>query len=455
MCYGNRGYDILGFIVRMKFYNREKELETLRKIQRLSCSESQMTVVTGRRRIGKTQLLLKACEGQVTLYFFVSRKSETLLCRDFTEEVREKLKMPVGEFNSFGKLFEALLLLSENVCFNLIVDEFQEFLRINPSVYGDMQKYWDLHHKRGKMNLLVSGSVNSLMHKLFENSKEPLFGRAGCIIRLKAFGVKTLKEILADHNPSYSNDDLLALFSITGGVAWYVELLMKYGCFSVRQMLDAVFDENSLFLQEGKNVLVEEFGKEYAVYFSILECVARGLCTRGEIESYLGNIETGGYLARLERDYEILRVRQPLFSKPNSKQVRYYISDNFLCFWFRFVYKYQRYIESGSLPLLREIAGRDYPVFSGLMLERYFHLLFSERQCYTAIGGFWDRSGENEIDLIAVNEVEKRIDICEVKRQADNISLPVLTEKSKAFFAKNTQLKGFETSYVGLSLDDM
>lgn len=439
----------------MKFYNRDKELKLLSEVERMSNEESQMTVVTGRRRIGKTQLLLKVCEGQPTLYFFVSRKSEALLCKDFTEEVREKMGIMMGDFLSFGKLFESLMLISQERHFNLIIDEFQEFLKVNPSVFSDMQRSWDLHHKKGKINLLISGSVNSLMHKIFENSKEPLFGRAGRIMRLKPFGVNVLKEILSDHYPDYAKDDLLALYSITGGVAWYVELLMKNGCFTKEKMLNAIFEEDSLFLQEGKNVLIEEFGKEYTIYFSILECIARGLCARGEIESYLGNVETGGYLVKLERDYGIIKINQPIFSKPNTKQTRYCIQDNFLYFWFRFVYKYQRFIESGSFALLKGVAERDFPVFSGKILERYFHQLFKEKQIYTAIGGFWDRSGENEIDLIAVNEIDEVIDFCEIKRQSDNIVLNDLIEKSGAFFAKNPSLKHYKTNYVALSLKDM
>lgn len=439
----------------MKFYNRDKELKILSEVERMSRVESQMTVVTGRRRIGKTQLLLKACENQTTLYFFVSRKSEALLCKDFTEEVREKMGIIMGDFTSFGKLFESLMLISKERHFNLIIDEFQEFLRVNPSVYGDMQRSWDLYHKTGKVNLLISGSVNSLMYKIFENSKEPLFGRAGRIMRLKPFGVNVLKEILSDHYPDYSKDDLLALYSISGGVAWYVELLMKNGCYTKEKMLDAVFEEDSLFLQEGRNVLVEEFGKEYTLYFSILECIARGLCSRGEMESYLGNVEIGGYLVKLDRDYGIVKINQPIFSKPNSKQTRYCIQDNFLFFWFRFIYKYQRYIESGSINLLKDVAKRDFPVFSGKTLERYFHQLFMEKQIYTSIGGFWDRSGENEIDLIAVNEMDEVIDFCEIKRQSDNIILNDLIVKSGAFFAKNPSMKHYKTNYLALSLEDM
>ena len=92
--------------------------------------------------------------------------------------------------------------------------------------------------------------------------------------------------------------------------------------------------------------------------------------TRGEIENRLGKAEIGGYLAKLEKYYSLISKKRPIFSKENSKQVRYCIADNFLTFWFRFIYRYQGYIESGALKLVENIIRRDYDVFSGSMLER-------------------------------------------------------------------------------------
>lgn len=123
-----------------------------------------MTVLVGRRRIGKTQLLLKATEDTPTLYFFIIKKAESLLCRDFIEEAEMKLKFPIGNYQSIGKLFQHLIILSQERPFNLIIDEFQEIDKINPSVFGEIQKIWDLNRLNSQMNLLKSDSVYSLMH---------------------------------------------------------------------------------------------------------------------------------------------------------------------------------------------------------------------------------------------------------------------------------------------------
>lgn len=439
----------------MKFYNREYELKILRQIESLSHEEAQMTVMVGRRRIGKTQLLLKATEESPTLYFFITRKAESLLCQDFIEEVQTKLNIPVGDYTSIGKLFQHLMLLSKKYPFNLIIDEFQEIDRINPSVFGEIQKIWDLNRGESRMNLLISGSIYSLMHKIFENNKEPLFSRAGRIIRLRPFKVSVLKQILSDFHPDYTPDDLLALYTFTGGVAWYVELLMKNKAFTRSKMIKFITEENSLFLNEGKNILIEEFGKEYTIYFSILECIAWGLTTRGDIETALNGMELGGYLSRLEKDFSVIAQRRPIFARPSSKQVKYIIEDNFLSFWFRFIYKYQNYIEAGSFEYLRKIVERDYPTFSGLMLERYFKEKYRESGEYTSIGGFWDRKGENEIDLIAANELEHTVEIAEIKRNAERINWGLLKQKANYFLSNCQELKGYEVTYKGFSLENM
>lgn len=439
----------------MKFYDRENEMHMLHEIESATHEGSRMTVLVGRRRIGKTKLLIRASEGKPAVYFFVSRKSESILCSQFVEEAERELGMPIGAYHRLADLLEHLMRLSQSMPFTLIIDEFQELLNIDASIIGDIQRVWDLNKDRSRINLLLSGSVYSMMHRIFEDNKEPLFSRASNIIHIHAFRTDVLKEILRDHNAHYTNEDLLALYSFTGGVAWYVELLMDARAFTYKKMVDAIFRENSLFINEGKNLLIEEFGKDYSVYFSILECIARGVNTRGEITAAVGLNEIGGYLSKLENSYSIIRQMRPIFSKASSKTVRYYIADNFLTFWFRFFHKYMGYIESGSIELLKQTFLCDYPTFSGTMLERYFRQKASESGRYTHIGNFWDRKGEHEIDLILANELDKTVKVGEVKRQAKNISPTLLQGKADYFLTLHPQLQSYRMELFQLDLQDM
>jgi uncharacterized protein len=440
--------------ISMKFYNREKELDFLKSVKERSTSSAQMTVVVGRRRIGKTTLLKKAVENEDTsLYLFVTRKSETLICEEFKEEIERKLHVKLfGSFSRFKELFQYLMDLSATRNFSLIIDEFQEFNKVNPSVFSEMQNIWDNYKDQSKINLILCGSIYSLMKKIFENSKEPLFARATERIYLKPFPVDSLKEILADNYPEFKPEDLLAFYVFTGGVAKYVELLINKKSFTLNKMLDEVFRENSLFIDEGRNALIEEFGKDYATYFSILSLIASSKTSRSEIESIL-EISIGGYLERLENDFNIIRKVRPMFSKPGGRSIKYEIVDNFLNFWFRFIYKYQSAVEIGNFTYLRSIVERDYPAYSGKILERYFTEKLVSLQKYSSIGTWWEKGNQNEIDIIAVDELNGTVLFAEVKKKKENISIPVLKEKTTKLL--QSRLKDYSAEYAALSMENM
>ena len=439
----------------MRFFDREKEIKRLHEIAEISKKSAQFTVVTGRRRIGKTQLLLKATEGEPTLYFFVSRKAEPFLCQDFQQEIADKLNIPVlGDVTSFGKLFQFLIQVSFERSFHLIIDEFQEFLNINPSIYSDIQHFWDLNKEKSRMNLIVCGSVFSLMHKIFKDYKAPLFGRATAFMQVSPFKVAVLKEILGEMHPNYQSEDLLALFTFTGGVAKYVQLLADNRALKFNKMLDFMIREDSPFITDGKNMLIDKFGKDYTIYFTILSSIARGDNTRGQIEACTGK-EIGGYLTRLEQDYGLICKNIPIFSRSETKNVRYVLNDNYLMFWFRFVYKYAYMIEIGQYDELKRVIMRDYATFSGKMLERYFREKSIETGGITQIGSYWDKTGENEIDMITVNEMDKTAQIVEIKRNKNHIRYNLLKEKAQNMMNKKHSLKGYQIEYKGFSMDDM
>ena len=438
----------------MRFYDREKEQQVLGEVLHRSKSEAKMTVLMGRRRIGKTELSLR-CGDETVLYFFVGKKAETLLCQDYVREIREKLNVPIlGTPNTFSEVFRFVLQLSESRPFTLVIDEFQNFLRINPAIFSDIQRDWDLHKRSSHLNLIISGSVFTLMTKIFEDKEEPLFGRADEKMVLEPFTTDVLKQILKDFNPEYPPEDLLALYSITGGVPWYVTLLLDKGKANRDAMLAALTEENSPFINEGKIILIEEFGTDYVTYFSILTCIASGMKTRSEIENELGNNNIGPYLVKLEDYYKVITKSLPIFAKENSKKVRYQLNDCFLIFWFRFFYKYQALVENKALKSLGEIIERDYSSVSGLMMERYFMKKFREEGRYI-IGKWWDRKGENEIDLIVVDPIGKEAWIYELKKKGYRYKENEFREKVDKVTEQTPELRKMTIHIGSLSLEDM
>ena len=439
----------------MRVYDREEEIAFLRETREQAEKVARFTVVTGRRRIGKTTLVREAYNDKPFVYFFVARKAEADLCEVYLEEINEKLGIPtLGSSRKFSDIFRYLMQLSVTQSFTLVIDEFQDFFRVNKAVFSEMQNIWDEFEKRSHINLIVCGSIYSLMQKIFKDKKEPLYGRNTGELKLKPFRPSVLKQIMADAKPDYSKEDLLALFTFTGGVAKYVNQLVDAGATDKDAMILHIISPNSTFLNEGKNNLIEEFGKDYGTYFSILSCIARGKNTRSEIEDVIGK-EVGGYLTNLENEYELIGKRQPLFEQSANKNVRYELDDVFYSFWFRFIFKYSYIIEIENYGKLREIVERDYTTFSGLMLERWFHRVAMESGDYTRLGRWWDRKGENEIDMIGEDELEDKAVFYEIKRQKSDISIGLLKKKAEVMLMATHEFKGYEIAYEGLSMEEM
>ncbi|MDD4419823.1 MAG: ATP-binding protein [Bacteroides graminisolvens] len=439
----------------MKFYNRTSEIAELQRIKEMAYNDhSKLTVITGRRRIGKTSLILNALKDDVIVYLFVSRKSEADLCSSFCIEIERQLSVFVPKMDSFTEVFRFLLEQGKNQKFTLVIDEFQEFININESVYSDIQNYWDQYRTSTNINFIVSGSIYSLMTKIFQDKKEPLFGRADAMIKLTPFTTTVLKEILSDYKPDYTNDELLALYTYTGGVPKYVELLVDNKALTISKMIKYICQSDSPFIDEGRNLLIQEFGKKYGNYFSILDAISSGMNTQSQIEAFMGEKSIGGQLNKLETVYEVIKKQRPLFAKEGSQTVRYEVSDNFLRFWFRYIERNRTLIELGNYEGLSRLINEDYPTYSGKTLELYFKQKMQESFEYRAIGSFWEPKGsQNEVDIVAISLDNKKAFVAEVKRQKKNFKPQLLETKIEVL--KTKILNKYAIDWTCLDITDM
>ena len=400
----------------MRFFNRKKESEKLLSLQQQSLQDcSRMTVLIGRRRIGKTMLIRHTFTPDDMLYLFVARKSEAELVNSFTIQIREKGWYIPDGMTQFSQLFKHLLELGKNQPFTLAIDEFQEFDNINPSVFSDMQNLWDSYKEHTHINLVVSGSAYRLMQKIFMDKDEPLFNRADAIIRLQPFTIDVLKHILSEYHPQYSNDDLLALYAITGGVPKYVAW------------------------QE----------------------IANGSTTQAQIETKLGGISIGGYLKQLEQTYTLIRRIRPILSKPQSKAVQFVLCDPFLRFWFRHVEKYRSLVELQNFDGLLQLAQANYTSYSGMVLEDYFRQQMAQTGQWREIGCWWQakaieyhgRQIDAEVDIVALSLTGHKALAVEVKRQRSEYDHELFMAKVQ--YLKQKDLHSYTISTQLLTLEDM
>ena len=443
----------LKYTLLMKFYDREKELQILRRNWEKSEQKSFFTVMMGRRRIGKTALLLRTQKEQRMLYLYVSKDNEHVLVEKFQRMAAEALGLQIyGRMESFAQFFETLMQYGRDNHFTLVLDEFQNLLKVNPAIPSHIQDIWDRYHTSTHVNLIACGSIFSMMHKIFDNDDEPLYGRKDCEIRLRPFRIAVIKEILRDYNPDYTSEDLLCLYMLTGGVAKYIGQLMDAGATTKDQMLEWVTATGSPFLSEGIELIMAEFGRDYSNYLSILQLIAGGMTVQNQIDNIIGK-NTGTYLKNLHEDYNYINRLLPMFSKSGNRNIRWTMDDCFFRFWFRFILPNQNIIEMERNDLLLEIVQRDYCDYTGLVLEQYFRQRIAEEERVTAVGNYWDRQGSNEMDLIALDDIDRTALVAEVKRNPERYKEHVLKEKFETIRREFAKYK--EVKLIGLSMKDM
>jgi hypothetical protein len=397
----------------IKFYDREKELDFLEDVYKKIKTKSIMLVLYGRRRVGKTELIKKFSEGKKFLYIFIEPKPE----RELLNELEERSKDVLGvkpKFEDWDEFFTFIFRELEDGV--LVFDEFQNLLKVNPLIFSKIQKLWDEHQSSSRVLFIVVGSYVGLMKKIFTDRKEPLFGRADFLFNLKPFTFFQTCKFLG--RPI---EECIQLYAIFGGIPKYLLYSFLYKEKPLRLAENLFVEEPAPLRDEGKHILVMEFGSEHKGYFSILEAIAAGKATQKEIVDRTGlNKDTvGKYLYELINIYGIIKRDYPLLKKKSPRFSRYFLMDNFYRFWFRFIYKNLSILESDPDGLI-EIMREQMPTYIGVAYEDVARELLVEHSRseklpfkFSEIGKWWHR--EEEIDLVALNEKNKEIAFFEVK----------------------------------------
>jgi len=426
-----------------KFYDRQEELSILNKLT--SSGGFKFIVIYGRRRIGKTRLVQEFLTGKEYTYVFVPKDKTMDL---FLDELSQSEKIP--KFTSVQDLLRYLFDTKKYVFF----DEFQNFYYMEKSIYSDFQKLIDEYkHNAKNVSVLVSGSSFSMMKKILGDYSYPLYGRADIMMKLPPLDISTVMQMLFDIGIK-DISEMIKFYAVFGGVPKYYEYIDRFKTLDFENAMNVMFfDERMPFLKdEGKAVLISEFGGEYKIYFSILEAIASGKTTVGEIANiFEGKSGTASrHLDTLRNEYELVRRETPITEDPRKSRLGIYrLNDNFLKFWFAFIKSYESYYEQGRVDEIKRIFSENYGAFVGGVFED-ISKDFCVKKNYTGslpfrfekIGRWWGKfPGEDgkkaiEIDLVALNETSKESLFIECKWQELKSSeaqkiLDILKTKSK------------------------
>ncbi|QDA31772.1 ATP-binding protein [Thermococcus indicus] len=349
-------------------------------------------------------------EGVDYLDFFIPVKSEKLILEDFSRELRAKLRYS-PRFETFSEMFEYLEVADVEAVF---FDEFQNVLRVNPAIAFDLQRFIDRNRDKPLL-IILSGSYLGMMRKLLTSRKAPLYGRSTLFIELQPLRPRWVFEMLKDLGITEPVQQV-EFYGIFGGIPKYYELLEVFEAGNPPDLIVDAVRYSTLLTAEGEGLLIDEFGKAYRTYFSILDAIASGKNRLVEIANAVG-MKPGSitkYLEALEDYYGIITRERPLLG---GRRSRYVISDYFLNFWFSLIEPNRRQVEAGDFNAFRRNLEGKFPEFFGRVFERVvldlLHDLNGELITFDSIGPHWGRN--YEIDLVAINREENIATFIETK----------------------------------------
>ena len=424
-----------------QFIDRERELQHLNSAY--GSSRSEFIVVFGRRRIGKTELLRQFIKDKYAVYFLADERGDAANLSEFRTLIAGGTGNEIlgqSTLDWLDTLKEAAKTEQRLV---IVIDEYPSLITSNKAIPSIFQKAWDLYLKDSNIMLVLCGSSISMMERHVLGSKSPLYGRRTGQIKVEPLMFKHTGAFF----PEFKVEELVRIYAITDGVPYYLkEARHRINKISQLEMLYSI---ESLLLEEAEVLLKYEF-REPAKYFSILMAIAFGNTKFGDIVNYTGLSSSivSQYLSNLSV-LNIVEARYPVTEKaPKSRNARYYITDNYFTFWFRFVYPNKSLIYGDfKIPKF----SPDFNRYVGMVFEKIAaEFLWQARPVeFTKIGRWWHK--EEEIDLVALNDASKEVLFieCKWKTLSEADSLRNLGKlKKKADFVKWN--KGERVEYYGL-----
>lgn len=415
----------------MKFIGRKREMK---KLESEYSRDSSFVVIYGRRRVGKTTLIKEFLKDKTAFYFLVTEEIESQSMKRLTGVVARTTKnrlLQNATFTDWLDLFQVIADYEPEKKKVFVIDEFPYLVKTNSAFPSILQNAWDEVLKDKNVMLILSGSLIGMMQKHALSYDSPLYGRRTSQMRLAPL---SFTDIYAVQSLSFTES--VEQYAVTGGVPKYLEFF-EDGRELTKQIKDAVLSKNG-FLYEEPFFLLKSESMTAVNYFSIIKAIADGNHKIGKIAGVLG-IESSKltpYLSTLS-DLGFVEKRTPVTEKnpEKSRKGLYFIADNFIRFWFKYVYPYKGELELDNMQIVLDEMQKDFETkFVAFAYEDICKNLFVDLCKQGAIdfipsriGAYWlnDYTGDTEIDVMAVDNQNKRIFAGECKYHAKPVDAPV------------------------------
>lgn len=402
-------------MVIMRFIGRKNELHTLNTEYNRNSS---FVVIYGRRRVGKTTLIKEFLKNKTAFYYLATEELESQSMKRLANVIARTTKntlLQKIEFTDWLDLFQLIADYKPEEKKVLVIDEFLYLVRTNSAFPSILQNAWDEFLKDSNVMLILSGSLISMMQKHALSYDSPLYGRRTAQMRLTPLPFTSIYE-----TQNLPFEQAVEQFALTGGVPKYLEFF-EDGRPLEEQLKDAVFSKNG-FLYEEPNFLLKSEFLTAVNYFSIIKTIADGNHKLGKIASALGQESSSltPYLSTLS-DFSFIEKRTPITEKnpENSRKGLYFIADNFLRFWFCYVYPYKGELELDNMQIVLDEIHKDFKEkFVAFAYEDICKDIFAKLCSNNAIsfvpsriGSYWlnDYDGDTEINVMSVDHQNKQV----------------------------------------------
>lgn len=417
-------------MVEKEFFDRKNELKILQE-KYAELSPSNMLVLYGRRRVGKTELVkrfLKNIKNNFYFYVEVTQKSEILnyLSKSVEEQLGEKIV-----FKDFYEFLNYIGDKADKEPFVLVIDEFQRFLDIAPEYISSLQNVWDSKLKHKKILILLLGSSIGMIQKIMNSKAGALYGRAQKI-KISPFTYSDFRLMFKE----MPEEDKVMVYSVFGGTPDYLDKFKKSKGDIYERIFELVLKKGAVLFEEPKNLLEYENVRIHAKYNAILGATSSGKETMKEIED-VTNITSQtmpAYLRRLDELLDLVGRKDPVLGK--ERLGRYQTKDNFFKFWYKFILPNQTPLNLGNTKLVLDLIRKNLNGYVGRVFEeivRELLILYNTKEIkglklnFENIGSWWDRNS-NEIDILAYNTKEKDFLLGEVKWTNKQLDIDVIEE---------------------------
>ena len=413
-----------------RFVDREQEMATLQS--EYGRDGSGLVVLYGRRRVGKTTLISEFIRDKKALFFLASEESESQNRLAFQQKAADFLNSNLlknVEVKSWDVLFRAIMDSHFDSKPVIVLDEFQYLGRSNPAFPSVFQRIWEEILKDRQVMVILCGSLISMMQSQTLAYDSPLYGRRTAQIRLKQIPFAYYHEFF----PEKSRKELIEMYAVTGGVPKYIELFSQSK--DIYSAIETCVLNRSGYLYDEPHFLLQQEVSEVGSYFSIIKAIAAGNTKLSAIAGVLEVKSTSltKYLKTLI-DLDILEREVPVTedSPEKSKRGLYKIKDNYLRFWFAFVYPNMSFIESGHgrivMDKIRKGLVRNHIafVYEDVCAERMWEMNAQSVWpfYFSKLGRYWD--SKEEIDIVAIDPDGKNLILGECKYWQEPVGISVL-----------------------------